>query len=396
MEKKRSLSGKTVLKIIGAVVSALFFGLYVYAGISRVESMQEEVHVMQRGDMKIWLAGCLSSSLVFALCVNAALNDLNLWMWRKKITFPLILLAFVPFLVMLFLDAYLDLGIAGIVSVIIAFAIPCAMAWIPPLLNRQIARGLEKEGLSGKNLMRRIEWIRFYPLKKLLVCGLWGFGALLLVLAAVRMAAGTIVMDGEMIFFLLLTAVLTVVFFPRVKKYVQKPCHCAPVLNEILTKKQIEELLEGERFERIAFEDADMERYVDIYRSRSWMVIGGRLISKKLAFKAAADGKDGGSTVTVLYLNGQSVKTKVPLKAFCYPEFEAVWQELTGISTPLALKNRMEQVGQRFQVLFPECPSEQERMYAFLSHGEEQVKQDYAAFFAPQSGKRKKKKEKNA
>ncbi|MFR3252025.1 MAG: hypothetical protein ACLTQL_13710 [Eisenbergiella sp.] len=63
-KKKRSLSGKTVLKIIGAVVSALFFGLYVYAGISRVESMQEEVHVMQRGDMKIWLAGCLSSSLV--------------------------------------------------------------------------------------------------------------------------------------------------------------------------------------------------------------------------------------------------------------------------------------------------------------------------------------------
>ena len=52
--------------------------------------------------------------------------------------------------------------------------------------------------------------------------------------------------------------------------------------------------------------------------------------------------------------------------------------------------------GQRFQALFPECPSEQERMYAFLSHGEEQVKQDYAAFFAPQSGKRKKKKEKNA
>jgi len=125
-------------------------------------------------------------------------------------------------------------------------------------------------------------------------------------------------------------------------------------------------------------------------------VIGGRLISKKLALKAAADGKDGGSTVTVLYLNGQSVETKVPLKAFCYPEFEAVWQELTGISTPLALKNRMEQMGQRFQALFPECASERERMYAFLSHDAEQVKQDYAAFFAPQSGKRKKKKEKNA
>lgn len=392
MGKKRSLSGKTILKIIGAVVSALIFALYVYAGISGMPDMQEKVHVMQRGDMKVWLSGCLSASLVFALCINSALNDLNIWMWRKKITYPMILLAFVPFLAVFFLDAYLDLGIAGIFCVIAAFAIPCGMAWIPPLLNRQIAHSLEKEGLSGKELLRRMEWIRFYPLKKLLICGLWGFGGLLLMLAAGKSMAGMLEMDGEMVFFLLLTAVLMAIFFPRVKKYMVNPCHCAPVLNEILTKKQMEELLEGERFERIAFQDADMKQYVDIYRSRNWMVIEGRLISKKLAFKTAAASGNGDSTITVLYLNGQSVKAKVPLNVYRYPEFEAVWQELTGILTPLVLKNRMEQVGQKFQELFPECASQRERMYAFLSHDAEQVKQDYAAFFAPQPRKKNKKK----
>lgn len=70
-------------------------------------------------------------------------------------------------------------------------------------------------------------------------------------------------------------------------------------------------------------------------------------------------------------------------------------QELTGISTPLILKNRMEQVGQRFQELFPGCDSERERVYELLSHDAGQIKQDYAAFFAPQPRGKKKKKEKN-
>ena len=51
------------------------------------------------------------------------------------------------------------------------------IAWIPPLLNILLARGLEQKGeRSGKQLMHLIEWIHFYPLKKLLLLGLWGFG----------------------------------------------------------------------------------------------------------------------------------------------------------------------------------------------------------------------------
>ena len=396
MEEKRKLSGKTVLKIIGAVVSALIFALYVYAGLSGAEGMQKKVRVMQRGDMKVWLSGCLSSSLIFALCFNSALNDMKIWMWRKKMTFPLILLAFAPFLAVFFLDAYRDLGIAGIVSVFVSFGVLFGIAWIPPLLNILLARGLEQKGeRSGKQLMHLIEWIHFYPLKKLLLLGLWGFGVFLLLRAVWLMAAGALAMDGEMVFFLCFIAVLVTVFFKRIKKYVGNPYHCAPVLNSILTKRQLEELMEGERFERMVFQDKDMDRYVRIYRSRNWMVINGRLFSRKLALKAGVERGNGDSTVKVLYLNGQIAKTKIPLDVYFHPEFETVEQELTGISTPLILKNRMEQVGQRFQELFPGCDSERERVYALLSHDAGQIKQDYAAFFAPQPKGKKKKKEKN-
>ncbi len=100
MQKKVRVMQRGDMKV--AVVSALIFALYVYAGLSGAEGMQKKVRVMQRGDMKVWLSGCLSSSLIFALCFNSALNDMKIWMWRKKMTFPLILLAFAPFLAVFF------------------------------------------------------------------------------------------------------------------------------------------------------------------------------------------------------------------------------------------------------------------------------------------------------
>ena len=41
-----------------------------------------------------------------------------------------------------------------------------------------------------------------------------------------------------------------------------------PVLNQILSKKQLEQLLDGEHFEPIEFEDEGMKKYLEIYRSR--------------------------------------------------------------------------------------------------------------------------------
>ena len=36
-------------------------------------------------------------------------------------------------------------------------------------------------------------------------------------------------------------------------------------------------------FEPIEFEDEGMKKYLEIYQSQNWMLIGGKLLSKKLA-----------------------------------------------------------------------------------------------------------------
>ena len=41
--------------------------------------------------------------------------------------------------------------------------------------------------------------------------------------------------------------------------------------------------MDGEHFESIAFEDEAMKKYLEIYRSQNFMLIGGKLLSKKLA-----------------------------------------------------------------------------------------------------------------
>ena len=90
-------------------------------------------------------------------------------------------------------------------------------------------------------------------------------------------------MDGELFLFLLGTAVLVVALFQKMRRYVCTPYRNIPVLNQILSKKQLEQLLDGEHFEPIEFEDEAMKKYLEIYRSQNWMLIGGKLISKKLA-----------------------------------------------------------------------------------------------------------------
>ena len=85
---------------------------------------------------------------------------------------------------------------------------------------------------------------------------------------------------GELFLFLLGTAVLVVALFQKMRRYICTPYRNIPVLNQILSKKQLEQLLDGEHFEPIKFEDEGMKQYLEIYRSQNWMLIGGKLLSK--------------------------------------------------------------------------------------------------------------------
>ena len=118
------------------------------------------------------------------------------------------------------------------------------------------------------------------------------------------------------------------------------------MLNRILSKKQLEQLLDGEHFEPIKFEDEAMKQYLEIYRSQNWMLIGGKLLSKKLALWVTMHRPGNDTSLNVLYLNGMTAKAKVDLeiRENRYQEFTSVLKELMGYEGPLELYGKEEQL----------------------------------------------------
>ena len=393
--EKRNFSGKTILKLVGALLALAYLGFCLYAGITgKFPSMHSVEHVMRFGDLKNWVSGGMSAVMIFAFCITSALNDLNLQKGRKKSFLPLFLTMILPIILLLLLESYLDIGWIGIALYAGIAAFLFGIAWIPQLLNQWTARRLLRdESMSGRRQVRIIEWIHFHPLKKLLVFGLWGFGVVLVLRGIWITATGKIEMDRELFLFLLGTAVLVVALFQKMRHYVCAPYRNIPVLNQILSKKQLEQLLDGEHFEPIKFEDEAMKKYLEIYRSQNWMLIGGKLLSKKLALWVTMYRPGNDTSLNVLYLNGMTAKAKVDLEIRenrCQ-EFTSVLKELMGYEGPLELYGKEEQLAQKFASFFPEQTSEQERVAAFLSQDVTQIRQDYIQTFSSPTEPKKKK-----
>ena len=393
--EKRNFSGKTILKLVGAHLALAYLGFCLYAGITgKFPSMHRVEHIMRFGDLKNWVSGGMSAVMIFAFCITSALKDLNLQKGRKESFLPLFLTMILPIILLLLLESYLDIGWIGIALYAGIAAFLFGIAWIPQLLNQWTARRLLRdEPMSGRQQVRIIEWIHFHPLKKLLIFGLWGFGVVLVLRGIWVTATGKIEMDGELFLFLLGTAVLVVALFQKMRRYICTPYRNIPVLNQILSKKQLEQLLDGEHFEPIKFEDEGMKQYLEIYRSQNWMLIGGKLLSKKLALWVTIHRPGNDTSLNVLYLNGMTAKAKVDLdiRGDRYKEFIAVLKELIGYEGTLKLHEKEEQLAQKFASFFPEQTSEQERVAAFLSQDVTQIRQDYIQTFSPPPEPKKKK-----
>lgn len=391
--KKQKIAGKTILKIIGALLAVAYLGFCLYAGITgKIPAMHKLEHVMRFGKLKNWVSGGIVASMVFALCVGSALNDLNIWKQRKKSVLPIFLMGILPVIAILLLAAYLDIGWSGIVLYVCITAILCGMACIPTILNKAIASLLLKEGpISGKQRMRIIEWIHFYPLKKLLLLGLWGFGVVLVLRGIWVISTGELAWNSGILLFLFIILALVIGYFKKLKRYLCTPYHSVPVLNQILDKSQIERLIEGEQFEPFQFKDADMQRDQEVYQSKNWMLIQGKLFSKKLTLQASIDCGKRESRLEVLYLNGMTAKTTLglELKDSIYEGYCRVKEELEGHIGPLVIKEE-EQLAQKFETFFPDCPSEQARMNTFLMADVTEIRQEYIQAFTPPDTSKKK------
>ena len=184
-----------------------------------------------------------------------------------------------------------------------------------------------------------------------------------------------------------------VALFQKMRRYICTPYRNIPVLNQILSKNQLEQLLDGEHFEPIEFEDEGMKKYLEIYQSQNWMLIGGKLLSKKLALWFTMNRFRNHTSLKVLYLNGMTAKAKVDLdiRGDRYTEFTAVLKELIGYEGTLKLYEKEEQLAQKFASFFPEQTSEQDRVAAFLSQDVTLIRQDYIQTFSPPPDPRKKK-----
>lgn len=384
--KKQKISGKTILKIIGGFLAVSYFGFCLYAGITgKFPAMHKIEHVMRFGEIKNWVSGGITASMVFVLCIYSALNDLNVWKQRKKSILPIFLMGILPVIAILLLAAYLDIGWNGIVLYVCIAAVLCGITWVPEMVRKVISRQLLKnKPTSGKQRMRIIEWIHFYPLKKLLLLGLWGFG-IVFVLRGVWVAfAGELTVDGGILLFLCVIFVLEIAFFKKLKRYICTPYHSVPVLNQILDKSQIDRLLEEEQFEPFQFQDTDMQRYQEVYQSKNWMLIQGNLFSKKLALQAGIDCGRRESKLEVLYLNGMTAKVTLglELKGSVYEEYHRVGEELEGHIGSLVIKEEA-QLAQKFETFFSDCASEKARMAAFLAADVTEIRQEYIQAFAP-------------
>lgn len=418
--EKRKLSGKTILKLVGALLALTYLGFYFYVGITgKLPYMHETVHIMRYGERKKWVAGGMTAAMILGICINSALNDLNLKRIRKESFLPLFFTMIFPIILLLLLEAFLDNGWLGIGIYASVAIFMCATAWIPLILRKWITHLLLRDKpMSGKQQVQIIEWIHFHPLKKLLIFGLWGFGVVLVLRGIWVTAIGKIEMDGELFLFLLGTAVLVVALFQKMRRYICAPYRNIPVLNQILSKKQLEQLLDGEHFEPIEFEDEGMKlhsasclpkggsrfapflgvrfhnkKYLEIYRSQNWMLIGGKLLSKKLALWVTMNRSGNDASLKVLYLNGMTAKAKVNLdiRGDRYKEFTVVLKELIGYEGTLKLDEKEEQLAQKFASFFPEQTSEQDRVAAFLSQDVTEIRQDYIQTFSPPPDPRKKK-----
>ena len=135
-----------------------------------------------------------------------------------------------------------------------------------------------------------------------------------------------------------------------------------------------------------------MKKYLEIYRSQNWMLIGGKLLSKKLALWVTMNRSGNDASLKVLYLNGMTAKAKVNLdiRGDRYKEFTVVLKELIGYEGTLKLDEKEEQLAQKFASFFPEQTSEQDRVAAFLSQDVTEIRQDYIqTFFRCQIPERK-------
>lgn len=168
-----------------------------------------------------------------------------------------------------------------IIFIAILFLIVNLPSYIRKHLMQQIAdessKARDNLQSSQLNFLSKIEWLRFYPLKKLLLAAIW----LICLFIAIRGIFITI-NDTRKTFIFLTVLFWGIVIFKarKIWRYIRLPYHSVPVLNHTKTKEELKELLQGEYFEKVIFEHKILSQYFYVLISKNWVIIDGYLIPR--------------------------------------------------------------------------------------------------------------------
>ena len=168
---------------------------------------------------------------------------------------------------------------------IIAVALIFVFANLPQYIRKQLTEKIADESSKAKenlqtsqlNFLTKIEWLKFYPLKKILLGVIW----LVCLFYAVRGVFMTINDPrGVFIFLTVLFWLITIFTARKIWRYIKLSYHCVPVLNHIKTKEELKESLQGECFEKVLFEHNILRKYFPVLISENWVVMNGRLFPR--------------------------------------------------------------------------------------------------------------------
>lgn len=130
--------------------------------------------------------------------------------------------------------------------------------------------------------LKIMEWKKLYPIKKIVLMVVWLFMTFLWV-------AGIVVFFRNHGIDNLLIGIVfgigAIASFCPIKRYIFTTYHCVPCLNSILTKDELEELLEGETFVSISDQDHRIDK-CPLSLSENWISAKGRLFAKNLLIAA--------------------------------------------------------------------------------------------------------------
>ena len=277
-----------------------------------------------------------------------------------------------------------------------------AMANLPGKIGRSLTYKLlaaqehleaDAEKFAEKQL-RTMEWIRCFPLKRVLIAGMWIFCPVMGILGIVSFLK---VPDTDSLWVIPLLFVVAALTAKKAWRYILTPYHCMPVLNHILSKEQMKKLLVGEHFREVSFEDEDLKKYVPVLVSENWALIEGILISRKLAISLYIDAivsiSRRSSRIKGMYLNGETFCTRTTdlyLGGKYSGEMPEKLEEICQIHfLNRAWMTRQEPIREKYLTILPEISDERQKIWHLLTEDISDIQQDYAKMFG--SGEKVKK-----